>query len=86
MVRAKHGEMMLTRLRVTIRSFFLIGMVLFLARGECSAKLPRVLYINSYHPGMPWSDSLEQGINNGLDGVAELHVEYLYGKHGSVCI
>lgn len=40
----------------------------------------RILYINSYHQGYPWSDDIEQALRERLDGSGkkiELMVEYL---------
>lgn len=44
------------------------------------APLPRVLYINSYHLGYSWSDSLAEGILSTLEGKAAVYTEYLDGK------
>ena len=39
-----------------------------------------MLYINSYHPGYPWSDSLEDGIFEVLHENVLLYTEYLDAK------
>ncbi len=41
---------------------------------------PRVLYINSYHPGYCWSDSLAEGIFDTLKGKTAIYTEYLDAK------
>ena len=62
---------------------FLLLILLSLAAAPC---LPsdeinnRILYINSDHRGYPWSDEIEQGLRERLDGSGkkiELSVEYL---------
>ena len=42
-----------------------------------------VLYINSYHQGYPWSDTILEGISDALDRSdykIELQIEYLDAK------
>ncbi|OVE81828.1 hypothetical protein BVY04_02330 [bacterium M21] len=44
----------------------------------------RVLHINSYHRGYPWSDNLELGMRNGFDkggGLIDLRHFYMDSKH-----
>lgn len=46
----------------------------------------RVLYLNSYHRGYPWSDGIEQGLRERLDASGkqiELSVEYLDSRRFS---
>lgn len=36
--------------------------------------LPKVLYVDSYHPGYAWSDGITEGVKTGLAGKADLKV------------
>lgn len=45
-----------------------------------ASELPRVLYLNSYHPGYSWSDSLARGIFKTMEGKATVYTEYLDAK------
>jgi len=49
-------------------------------KAEIPGRLPQVLYINSYHPGYSWSDTLAAGIARTLEGKASVYTEYLDGK------
>jgi len=62
-----------------------VALLLFLCLSTHSlADIPRVLFINSYHHGFPWSDGLQAGFENRLkaSGMAvDLRIEYLDTKH-----
>ncbi len=48
--------------------------------GDDNEKISRILYINSYHPGYSWSDSIEKGLRDSLNSSGKeynLSVEYL---------
>ena len=52
------------------------------AQGANPAELKKILYINSYHVGNAWSDSITKGILSILQGKdVELFTEYIDAKH-----
>jgi hypothetical protein len=42
---------------------------------------PDVLFLNSYHPGLGWSDAVLQGVREAMGPHEQLAVEYLDSKH-----
>lgn len=48
--------------------------------GYASAPGPDVLFINSYHPGLGWSDAVLAGVRDGMGPHEQLAVEYLDSK------
>ncbi len=70
------------RCQILLATLFLALTILPSSFGEQARtkELPKVLYINSYHRGYPWSDSLADSILETLDGKVELHTEYLDAK------
>jgi hypothetical protein len=54
---------------------------LFMGMSSVSADSPKVLFINSYHPGYEWSDGVEKGLEDGLTGQGvELQKFYMDSK------
>lgn len=49
---------------------------------------PKILYINSYHPGYTWSDDIQNGItkilHDSLNNNYDLRIEYMDAKHKAV--
>ena len=41
---------------------------------------PDVLFLNSYHPGLGWSDQVQEGVRNSMGPNEQLAVEYLDSK------
>lgn len=68
-----------------VRGFYLLACVALcllqgLAQADNGPPPPHVLFLNSYHPGYPWSDAIEEGIRKELTDdtrQVELSVEYL---------
>ncbi len=64
--------------------FFTIILTLLLPHpGNCERAKKSVLYLNSYHHGYQWSDSIHNGIRRKLDNSSykiDLQVEYLDAK------
>ncbi len=64
-----------------------LSVVIFPEEGLSEGLSKSVLYINSYHQGYPWSDTILEGINNALypgDYKIELQIEYLDAKKFNV--
>jgi PAS domain S-box-containing protein len=64
---------------------FLLLFCLFIpCRGDQAQKAPRILYINSYHPGYTWSDMIFSGMRDTLTNQYgqqyDLRVEHLDAK------
>jgi len=65
----------------------LLLVVLFPEEGLTEDQSKSVLYINSYHQGYPWSDTIFEGIGKALDESdykIELQIEYLDAKKFNV--
>lgn len=50
------------------------------AAGRAAMRGPDVLFLNSYHPGLDWSDSVQQGVRTAMGPHEQLSVEYLDSK------
>jgi ABC-type uncharacterized transport system substrate-binding protein len=46
--------------------------LLFLSAGTALADLPKCLFVSSYHQGYAWSDGVERGLRETLEGKCEL--------------
>lgn len=46
-----------------------------------TSKGPEVLFLNSYHPGLYWSDGVQDGVRQSLGPHERFAVEYLDSKH-----
>lgn len=68
-----------------LRYAILLSLVLCLMPGRVSAEQPKkhVLYLNSYHQGYQWSDSILEGVRSVLDQSEykiDLQIEYMDAK------
>ena len=75
--------------RLTVAVLFGLFLLVFISTEEGSTEeiSKSVLYINSYHQGYPWSDTIFEGIRKTLyqsDYKIELQVEYLDAKKFNV--
>ncbi|MET0088018.1 MAG: hypothetical protein ABW082_16040 [Sedimenticola sp.] len=49
-------------------SSFVFSLLVLISTSTLSAKAPRCLYVSSYHQGYAWSDGVEKGVRNILEG------------------
>ena len=65
----------------------LVAVMVFAVLGVCSAKSyngKKVLYIDSYHQGYPWSDGIAAGVKSAFEGKGiDLKVVYMDTKRNS---
>ena len=57
-----------------------LGLSLCILSCQHHSELPRVFYINSYHPGYGSSDDITAGIEEVLEGKVDLEIHYLDSK------
>lgn len=56
-------------------------MVLLATIAAATSRGPDVLFLNSYHPGLGWSDQVQEGVRRSMGPNEQLAVEYLDSKH-----
>lgn len=73
-----YNRTMLLR-RVFVRAA--LFMVILLSETFAISAGPDVLFLNSYHPGLGWSDQILEGVRKSMGPHEQLAVEYLDSKH-----
>lgn len=58
----------------------LLAVAVLAVEGYASSPGPDVLFLNSYHPGLGWSDAVLAGVREGMGPHEQLSVEYLDSK------
>ena len=75
------NDISISNIRIFLLSILLLLLTHGLSSGEGEKKT--ILYLNSYHHGYQWSDSIHDGIRSTLDSspyMIDLQVEYLDAK------